>query len=203
MHKAPDAVSSHGHALRVSRQAHKVLANDAERVSRDHKGQVRRVGKCTRLSHIYSLGHGSVPWHSHTKCTRTLATKGGRGRRTWYKTMLVCETVIAGSQHILFPDICEEMGWDKAKLCGPVIMNAGGFPEGNCCFGHPAGSPLHTPPMVKGKAFALADHKERLQSLGLTVQRKELAAMREAGGKPTGVPKKIGNALIYPVQHFA
>ena len=94
------------------------------------------------------------------------------------------------------------MGWDPTKLCGPVIMAAGAFPEGNCCLGHAKGSPLHTPPHVNGKPFKLEDYKARFERLGLTGPKKELADMRKANGKPKGTPRKIGNTLVYPAPHF-
>ena len=78
------------------------------------------------------------------------------------------------------------MNWDPAKLCGPVIMSSGGFPEGNCCFYHAKGTHLHDPPTVNGKPFALADHKERFERLGLTTVKQELVEMRRANGKPKG-----------------
>ena len=79
----------------------------------------------------------------------------------------------------------------------------GKTPEGNCCFHHPAGCALHNPPKVHGKPFVLSEHKSQLEELGLTVYKKELADMRKAGGKPPGTPRKIGNAMVYPVPHFA
>ena len=94
------------------------------------------------------------------------------------------------------------MGWEPAKLCGPTIMAVGNFAEGNCCYHHAKNSPLHDPPLVNGKPFALVDHKERFERLGLTSIKKELADMRREKGKPKGTPRKIGKALIYPVPHF-
>ena len=79
----------------------------------------------------------------------------------------------------------------------------GATPEGNCCFDHPAGSALHLTPKVDGKPFVLSEHKARLEQLGLTVHKKELADMRKAGGKPPGTPRKIGKTMVYPVPHFA
>ena len=81
---------------------------------------------------------------------------------------------LTGAQYVDFPAICKTMGWDPAKLCGPVVMAAGKFPEGNCCYGHAKGSPLHTVPKVNGKPFALEDFKARFESEGLTGAKKEL-----------------------------
>ena len=92
---------------------------------------------------------------------------------------------------------------DAAKLCGPVIVARGGFPEGNCCYGHPLGSPLHKPPIVAGKPFAINDHHKKLMELGMVGTKSELVAMAEAKGTPSGTPRKIGHALVYPVPHFA
>ena len=78
----------------------------------------------------------------------------------------------------------------------------GGFPEGNCPFGHPKNSPLHKPPIVEGKPFKMADFAARFERLGLTGRKQELAAMNKAGDKPKGVPRKIGKTLVYPVPHF-
>ena len=109
---------------------------------------------------------------------------------------------LTGAQYVDFPAICKTMGWDPAKLCGPVVMAAGKFPEGNCCYGHAKGSPLHTVPKVNGKPFALEDFKARFEREGLTGAKKELSDMRRAGGTPEGTARKIGKALIYPVPHF-
>jgi hypothetical protein len=107
-----------------------------------------------------------------------------------------------GPFYVDFPGICQHFGWDKTKLCGPTIMAVGGWPEGNCCYDHPAGCALHNVPKVGGKPFKLTDHKAELQKLGLTVHRKELKEMCKAGGKPNGTPRKVGNTLVYPAPHF-
>ena len=80
-------------------------------------------------------------------------------------------------------------------------MAMGGWPEGNCCYGHPAGSALHTPPKVNGKPFRAAEYRTALESAGLSVFKQELAD--EAGKKPPGSPKKINGVLVYPARHFA
>ena len=113
------------------------------------------------------------------------------------------EAWVAGAQFVDFPGICKEMGWEASKLCGPTITAMGGFPEGNCCFGHPKDSPLHQPPKVNGKPFKMADFQARFDRLGLTSRKQELADLRKAGGTPKGTPRKIGKALVYPVPHFA
>ncbi|MDC0525631.1 hypothetical protein OAO87_01435 [bacterium] len=110
---------------------------------------------------------------------------------------------VAGCQYVNFPGICEEMGWEASKLCGPVICAMGGFPEGNCPFGHPKNSPLHKQSTVNGKPFKMADFTERFGRLGLAGRKQELADMRKADGKPKGTPRKIGKALVYPAPHFA
>lgn len=109
---------------------------------------------------------------------------------------------VAGAQYIDFPGICKEMGWEPAKLCGPVICAMGGFPEGNCPFGHPKNSPLHQSPKVQGKPFKMADFSERFSQIGLVQRKQELAIMRNKGGTPAGAPRKIGKALVYPMPHF-
>ena len=103
-----------------------------------------------------------------------------------------------------YPGICKELGIDPAQHCGPVMMQTGLFAtrEGNCCYNHPKGSPLHNLPVLKGKTFALEDYQERLEAKGLVVKKKELAAMKRKGDKPPGTPRKVGNALVYPVPHF-
>ena len=108
----------------------------------------------------------------------------------------------AGSQYIHWPGICKELGLEPNKVCGPTLMEAGGFPEGSCCFNHPKGSPLHAA-VVNGKPFKVREHWARLKRLGLITHKKELAALRLAGGKPPGTPTKIGQTLVYPVPHFA
>ena len=124
---------------------------------------------------------------------------GGEVPSEWCRSS--CAT---GTWYVDWPGVCKEMGWDAAKLCGPVIMHTGLFAvrEGNCCFFHPKGSSLHDPPMVNGKRFAMADFQERLQTKGLTVRKKELVAMSKKGGKPQGTPRQIGKALVYPTPHF-
>ena len=105
--------------------------------------------------------------------------------------------------YVKFPAVCKHFGWDPARVCGPCVMAAGGPAEGNCCYFHPQGSPLHNQPKVAGKPFVLKDHQSQLQTLGLTVPKPELAALRDAGKKPPGTPRKIGGAMVYPVPHFA
>ena len=109
---------------------------------------------------------------------------------------------MTGTVYVDFPAVCKHFGWDPTKVCGPVVMSAGDNPEGNCPYDHPAGCALHHMPKVKGKPFKLADYKAKLQELGLTVVKPELQAMRKAGKKPSGSPRKVGNALIYPTPHF-
>ena len=109
---------------------------------------------------------------------------------------------MAESYYVKFPEVCKHLGIDASKVCGPVMMAAGWDPEACCPFGHPRGSPLHKPPVVKGQPFKLKDHKDELEKLGLTTQKQELAAMVAAGDKPSGTPRKIGKTLVYPKPHF-
>ena len=113
-------------------------------------------------------------------------------------------TLTIGALHFKITEICKHFGWDPAKICGPVLFAASEHPEANCCFGHVSGCALHkTRPLVNGKPFVLSEHTTKLEELGLIVRRPELAAMRNRGTKPPGVPRKIGSALVYPLPHFA
>ena len=109
---------------------------------------------------------------------------------------------MAGGNYVRWTAVCKHLGIDPLKVCGPVAMAAGKWPEANCCYHHPEGSALHKRPIVKGRPFALADYREELVRLGLTVHQPELLAMCKAGKKPAGAPRKIGNGLVYPKPHF-
>ena len=71
-----------------------------------------------------------------------------------------------------------------------------------CKWGHDHSSPRHRVPKVKGKEFALADHQQDLERLGLTRRVPELGEMLRQGRKPQGTPKKVGNVDVYPTPHF-
>ena len=104
-----------------------------------------------------------------------------------------------------WPGVCEKYAWDAKALCGPVIMADSRMknPTHNCVHGHPERCAAHKPPLVGGKPFQLQDHASELTALGLTKVYPELATDHKAGKKPPGVPKKQGNALVYPARHFA
>ena len=109
-----------------------------------------------------------------------------------------------GASHYRIPEICKHFGWDPAKICGPTLFAQSEHPEANCCFGHTLGCTLHKArPLVNGRPFVLSEHSAKLEELGLIVRRPELAALRNQGKKPPGVPRKIGDALVYPLPHFA
>ena len=111
--------------------------------------------------------------------------------------------IAAGAIFVNFPGVCKHFNWNPTKLCGPTVMAMGASPEGNCCFFHSPGCALHNAPKVGGKPFVLSEHKEKLEELGLTTYKAELAELRKTGGKPPGTPRKIGKAMVYPVPHFA
>ena len=81
-----------------------------------------------------------------------------------------------GRNFVKFPAICKHFGW-KNSLCGPTIMAWDlATKEAHCpCSLHKQGCPEHEQPLVKGKAFALADHRDELSKLGLTSTPEELA----------------------------
>ena len=62
---------------------------------------------------------------------------------------------------------------------------------------------MHQAPKVAGREFRMADHIHELESKGLILRPPELAAEVAAKKPPPGVPKKVGDALIYPARHFA
>ena len=105
-----------------------------------------------------------------------------------------------GTVHVDWPNICKLKGWDMAKYCGPRVMAMGSDPDRYCCYGCPKHAPQ---PMVDGKPFDAAEHRDQLNALGLTGVKKELQEDRKAKRKPPGVPKKVGAALVYPARHFA
>ena len=105
-----------------------------------------------------------------------------------------------GTVHINWPGICDKFGWDKTKYCGPKTMAMGSDPDRYCCYGCPKHAPQ---PMLNGKPFDAAEHRDELNALGLTGVKKELQEERKAKSKPPGVPKKVGAALVYPARHFA
>ena len=171
------------------------------------------VALCGTGSMVGIPGH----WSDESRvggCSRTLATcsttaqtpHSGTGGGTHIphdaSHALRDDPPATGVQHYAWPAICKHFNLDPAKLCGPVIVARTGFPEGNCCFGHPLGSPLHKSPTVASKPFAIADHHTKLKELGLVGTKSELVAMVEAKGTPSGTPKKIGQALVYPAPHF-
>jgi hypothetical protein len=103
----------------------------------------------------------------------------------------------AGTIFVRWPDIGKKYGWDSEALCGPTVMAAGNTPncDGQCGKSHKA-------PLVGGKPFKLADHRETLVAEGLTKVQAKLQEEARARAKPPGQPKKIGNIMVYPARHF-
>ena len=101
-----------------------------------------------------------------------------------------------------WPAICRKYGWNPKALCGPVIMATNSDKaEEYCVSGHSKGCQAHKAPMVNGKPFRLADHRDELLREKLTVAHPQLA--EERGKKPPGTPKKVGSMTVYPARHFA
>ena len=108
-----------------------------------------------------------------------------------------------GAYLVDWPGVCKHFGWERSKLCGPVIMGVNPqTAHRNCPAGHPEKCSAHEPPMVNGKPFALVDHRKQLVEAGLTTYREKLKAMQAKKGKPSGKPTKTGALTIYPAPHF-
>lgn len=112
---------------------------------------------------------------------------------------------IAGNVYVDWIGICTHFGWNPKELCGPVIVAYdAATAESHCPGGHASGSKAFQRPMVKGKPFNIANHKDELQKLGLCGFQAELKAEREAGKPPPGNPKKVNGVNVYPARrHFA
>ena len=107
----------------------------------------------------------------------------------------------AGNHWVNWPKICEYFGWDRTKLCGPVVCSFSKAAEGrekNCPGGHTAHCKQ---PQVKGKPFSMEAYKDELVELGLCGPRDELKALK--GKPPPGQPKKVNGVNVYPAMHFA
>ena len=75
--------------------------------------------------------------------------------------------------------------------------------ETYCPYGHPAGFPMHTRPIVAGKPFATQDHREQPNQLGLAGVKAELVTDTKAKKKPPGQVKTVNSATIYPARRSA
>ena len=131
-------------------------------------------------------------------------TRGGCGANVVKKNIFPYEdgSFSIGPVFVKFVDVCKHLGVDPSKVCGPVMMAANADKEGNCCYHHKPGCALHQQPIVNGKPFKLDDYRLELNRLGLTGVKPELIAMCKAGKKPEGVPRMVGQTLIYPTPHF-
>ena len=146
-------------------------------------------------------GHGQAMADPTPPWDELANSSSGHGQTMADPMRLTCPR--AGNYYVDWAGVCKHFGWNPKELCGPVAMsfNASAA-ETHCPGGHTAGCKAHQPPKVKGKPFKLAEHKDELQKLGLSVFQQQLKDEREAGKPPPGKPTKVKGQDVYPARLF-